>query len=126
MTKKTFVYTRFIKEGYHAFPEAATDPKYVTGDSMDVSHLGTRHFHYFYFKVWVEVSHNNRNVEFIQLRRWLESLYSSGSLELNNQSCEMLSDALYEKVHEKYPSSEIRIDISEDDINGALVEYKIL
>ena len=125
MNKKTFVYTQFQKEGYHRFPEAATDERYKTGDWLDVSHLGVRHMHYFFFKVWVEVSHDNRDIEFIQLRRWLESLYDNSSLELNNQSCEMMCNALYEKVHEKYPNSEVRIDISEDNINGGYVEYKL-
>ena len=125
INKKTFVHTQFVKEGYHCFPEAATDPKYATDDEMDVSHLGDRHFHYFYFKVHVQVNHDNRDIEFIQLRRWLESLYDNKSLELNNQSCEMIAEALRRKISQKYPDSDIRIDVSEDNINGALVEYEI-
>lgn len=122
MAKKQFVYCSFVKEGYHYFPEAATDPRYKTGDAMDVSHLGTRHFHYFYFKVWVEVTHANRDIEFIQLRRWLESLYTNGTLEMDHRSCEMLSDDLHAAVYAKYPVS-IRIDVSEDNINGSYTEY---
>lgn len=125
MAKKMFVYTQFVKEGYHYYPGADTDPALATGDRYDVSHLGVRHMHYFYFKVWVEVKHSNRDIEFIQLRRWLESLYDSGSLECDNASCEMLADALYVKIAERYPNVEIRIDISEDNINGALVEYPV-
>lgn len=124
MTKKTFVYVPFQREGYHCFPEAAIDPRYATGDSMDVSHLGTRHMHYFFIKVWVEVTHSNRQIEFIQLRRWLESLYNTNALELNNKSCEMIAEDLYEKISEKYPNVEVRIDVSEDNINGAYVEFK--
>lgn len=123
MAKKMFVYTHFVKEGYHRFPEADTNPAYATGDTMDVSHLSARHFHYFYFKVWVEVTHTNRDIEFIQLRRWLESLYSHGTLEIDHMSCEMLSDALYEKISERYPDVEVRIDISEENINGSYAEY---
>ena len=122
--RKQFVFVPFVKEGYHCFPEAATDPQYATGDEMDVSHLGDRHFHYFYFKVWVEVTHTNRDIEFIQLRRWLESLYNDGSLELNNQSCEMISDALHAAVFAKYPV-DIRIEVSEDNINGSYTEYSV-
>ena len=119
-----FVYTQFVKRGFHRFPEAATDPRYVTGDNFDVSHLGTRHMHYFYFKVWVEVRHENRDIEFIQLREWLENLYDQGDLEVDFKSCEMLSDDLYEKLAERYPGVEIRIDISEENINGSYTEYK--
>lgn len=122
-TKTMFVYTTFVKEGYHAYPEAASDPKLATGDLYDVSHLATRHFHYFYFKVWVGVNHTNRDIEFIQLRRWLESLYTDGALELNNQSCEMLADGLYQKIQAKYPGVPVKIDVSEDNINGAYAEY---
>ena len=119
MNKKIFVYTQFQKEGYHCFPEADTDTRYKTDDWLDVSHLGSRHMHYFFFKVWVEVSHTNRDIEFIQLRRWLEALYDNKAIELNNQSCEMMCDGLYKRLKDKYPDSEIRIDVSEDNITGA-------
>jgi len=125
MNKKTFVYCTFQKEAYHFFPGADQDPQYATGDEYDVSHLASRHMHYFNFKVWVEVTHNNRQIEFIQLRRWIESLYAKGTLELNHQSCEMLSDALCEKLAERYPGMEIRIDVSEEGINGSYTEYKL-
>lgn len=124
MGSKCFVYTQFQKEGYHYFPEASSDPKYATGDYLDVSHLGTRHFHYFNFKVWVEVNHHNRDIEFIQLRRWIENKYSSGALELNNASCEMLGQSLINILKAEYPNLEIRVDISEEGINGAYLEYK--
>lgn len=122
--KKTFVYTTFQKEAYHCFPEAATNPEFATKDQYDVSHLSSRHMHYFNFKIWVEVTHNNRQIEFIQLRRWIENLYSNKVLELDNQSCEMMSDALYAIISEKYPGMEIRIDISEEGINGSYIEYQ--
>lgn len=123
LRKKQFVYVQFQKEGYHCFPEAATDIKYATGDVNDVSHLASRHMHYFFFKVWVEVRHSNRDIEFIQLRRWLESLYNTNQLELDNASCEMIADNLCEVISQKYPNVDIRIDVSEDNINGAYVEY---
>jgi hypothetical protein len=122
--KKTFVYVTFIKEGYHCYPDANIDPLLATGDKYDVSHLAHKHMHYFYFKVWVSVAHNNRHIEFIQFRRWLEQLYDNNTLQLDNMSCEMICDSLHLKIHEKYPNSEIRIDVSEDNINGSYVEYQ--
>lgn len=118
-----FVYVPFQREGYHMYPGADTDPKLATGDVYDVSHLGARHFHYFHFKVWVQVVHENRDIEFIQLRRWLESLYQNGALELNGMSCEMISDELYAQIIKKYPGVEVRIDVAEDNINGSYIEY---
>ena len=123
MKKKTFVYCSFQKEGYHLYPGADTNPCTATNDRYDVSHLGVRHMHYFFFKVWVEVFHDNRDIEFIQLRRWIEDLYDSGYLSLDNQSCEMMSDALAKQLRCRYPNSEIRIDISEENINGSYSEY---
>jgi hypothetical protein len=122
VNKRQFVYCTFQQEGYHCFPEAATDPSFATGDEFDVSHLANRHFHYFNFKVWVEVTHANRNIEFIQLRRWLQGLYADKTLELNNMSCEMMSDALHEIILSRYPV-DIKIDISEEGINGSYTEY---
>ena len=123
---KKFIYVQFQKEGYHCFPEAATDPQFCTGDEYDVSHLSHKHMHYFYIKVWLQVTHSNRQVEFIQFRRWLENLYTTQSLELNNKSCEMIAEDLYDVIARKYPECEIRIDISEDNINGAYLEFSIV
>lgn len=120
---KAFVYTTFTKEGYHKFPEAATDPKYATGDHMDVSHLGVRHHHYFTFRVWVEVTHANRDIEFQQLRRWLVSLYDEHQLEIDYKSCEMLAIDLAHQIRAKYPGVDIKIDVSEDPYNGAVVKF---
>lgn len=124
MAQKSFIYVTFQKEGYHCFPEAATNPAFATGNEYDVSHLAHKHMHYFFFKVWVEVNHNNRDIEFIQFRRWLESLYSSKALELNNKSCEMICEDLYAQISNRYPNQEVRIDVSEDNINGAYLEFK--
>jgi hypothetical protein len=120
---KKFIYVQFQKEGYHCFPEAATNPEFNTGDQYDVSHLAYKHMHYFFIKVWLQVSHSNRQVEFIQFRRWLEGMYSNSTLELNNRSCEMIAEDLYEVIATRYPGVEIRIDVSEDNINGALLEF---
>lgn len=120
---KKFVYVSIQREGYHCFPEAAHDQRYATGDEFDVSHLANLHMHYFFIKVWVEVKHSNRDIEFIQLRRWLEQLYGTGTLSLNSQSCEMIADALAEQLKAKYPDCDLKIDVAEDNINGAYLEF---
>ena len=125
MNRKQFVYCTFQLEGYHRYPDADKHPHTATGDDMDVSHLALRHMHYFNFKVWVQVNHDNRDIEFIQLRRKLLKLYQHNTLELDGKSCEMLSNDLYEILHEWYPNSEIRIDVSEEGINGSYTEYTV-
>ena len=68
-------------------------------------------------------AHNDRDIEFIQFKRWLEKMYSEKTLELDYKSCEMISDDLWAKINEKYPGREVNIDVSEDGENGAHIEY---
>lgn len=117
------IWVTFRKEGIHKYPFADKDPKLATGDEYDVSFLAVPHRHIFHFKVWISVTHNDRDIEFIQFKRWLENLYNNKTLQLNNKSCEMMSDDLYSKILEKYPSREIWIEISEDGENGSFIKY---
>ena len=119
------VWVTFQKEGIHCFPAAATDPKLNTGDEYDVSFLANPHRHIFHFRVWLSVTHNDRDVEFIQFKRWLEQLYSSaqGVLSLDHKSCEMMSDELYDTISQKYPGREVWIEVSEDGENGSFIKY---
>lgn len=117
------IFVRFQKEGIHMYPAASTDPALKTGDEYDVSFLGTPHRHIFHFEVSIEVFHNDRDIEFIQFKRWLENLYATGTLELNFKSCEMISDDLYELIATRYPNRNITITVSEDNENGATIFY---
>ena len=119
------IWITFRKEGIHKYPAAATDPNLATGDEYDVSFLANPHRHIFHFRVWLSVTHNDRDVEFIQFKRWLEKLYSSnqGVLSLDYKSCEMMSDDLYAQVSQKYPNREVWIEVSEDGENGSFIKY---
>ena len=119
------IWVTFRKEGIHCYPAAATDPNLATGDQYDVSFLANPHRHIFHFRVWLSVTHNDRDVEFIQFKRWLEQLYSSaqGVLSLDHKSCEMMSDELYDTISQKYPSREVWIEVSEDGENGSFIKY---
>ena len=116
--QKQFIWVKFRKEGIHAYPAALEDP-----ELEDVKFLGYPHRHMFHFTVGIEVNHEDRDIEFIQFKRWLESLYGDGVLELNFKSCEMISDELSGQINDKYPNRDIVIDISEDDENGSYTEY---
>jgi hypothetical protein len=119
------IWVTFRKEGIHKYPAAATDPNLATGDEYDVSFLANPHRHIFHFRVWLSVTHNDRDVEFIQFKRWLEKLYSSnqGVLSLDYKSCEMMSDDLYAQISQKYPGREVWIEIAEDGENGSFIKY---
>ena len=117
------IWVTFRKEGVHCYPAAATDPNLATGDEYDVAFLANKHRHIFHFRVWISVTHNDRDIEFIQFKRWLENLYKDNILNLNFMSCEMMSDELYSEISEKYPNREVWIEVSEDGENGSLIKY---
>ena len=123
MTNRKMIWVTFEKEGIHKYPAALTDPALATGDEYDVSFLGYPHRHIFKFKVWISVTHNDRDIEFIQFKRWLENLYSGGTLVLDHKSCEMMSNELYDQIIEKYPGRKVWIETSEDSENGSYTEY---
>ena len=117
------IWVTFRKEGIHCYPAAATDPALKTGDEYDVSFLGTPHRHIFHFKVYIEVFHDDRDIEFIQFKRWLEKCYNDGTLELNYKSCEMIARDLNETINTRYPGREVWIDVSEDGENGCFLKF---
>ncbi len=117
------IWVTFRKEGIHKYPAALTDPNLATGDEYDVSFLGYPHRHIFHFKVWIGVTHDDRDIEFIQFKRWLESLYNDATLSLDYKSCEMMSGDLYDVISKKYPGREVWIEVSEDGENGSFIKY---
>lgn len=113
------IWVRFSKEGIHKYPAALEDPKLA-----DVSFLGFPHRHIFHFRVSISVFHNDRDIEFIQFKRWLESLYSDSTLSLDFKSCEMIADDLYVQINSRFPGRHVIISVSEDDENGCEIVYR--
>lgn len=120
---KKMIWVTFQKEGLHKYPAALDDPNLATGDEYDVSFLGYVHRHIFKFRVSIEVFHDDRDIEFIQFKRWLEKLYAESTLTLDFKSCEMISDDLYLQINERYPGRDVNIEVSEDGENGSLTQY---
>ena len=122
------IWVTFRKEGIHCYPAAATDPMLNTNDEYNVAFLANPHRHTFHFRVSIDVFHNHRDIEFIQFKRWIESLYSvQGSvLELDYKSCEMMADDLYLQIAQRYPNRCVIIEVSEDGENGCTIEYNLI
>ena len=120
---KRSIWVTFTKEGIHKYPAALEDPALATGDEYDVSFLGYPHRHTFHFKVQIQVTHNDRDIEFIQFKRWLENLYKEDILALDYKSCEMIADDLYLHINSKYPGRFVVIDVAEDGENGCQIVY---
>ena len=121
------IWVTFQKEGIHCYPAAATDPRLNTAGEYDVSFLANPHRHIFHFRVSIDVFHNDRDIEFIQFKRWLESLYNGSStvLELDWKSCEMIADDLYIQIAGRYPNRNVVIEVSEDGENGCSISYNL-
>jgi hypothetical protein len=119
------IWVTFRKEGIHKYPAAATDPLLATNDEYDVSFLGYPHRHIFHFRVWIDVFHNDRDIEFIQFKRWLENLYNDSVLSLDYKSCEMIADDIYIKIAERFPNRAVWIEVAEDGENGCLIKYEL-
>ena len=116
------IWITWQKEGIHKYPAALTDPGLA-----DVQFLGYPHRHQFHFRVWIDVFHNDRDLEFIQFKRWCESLYhgQGAVLSLDHKSCEMMADDLYIQIASRYPGRVVHIEVSEDGENGALIKYEL-
>ena len=113
-----FIEVTFQREGIHKYPAALEDPKLIS-----VRFLGYPHRHIFHFRVRVSVSHNDRDIEFIMLKRELEALYTDSLLLLDYKSCEMIAEDLIEYVSKEYPCRYIEVGVSEDGENGAILKY---
>jgi hypothetical protein len=119
---KRQIWVTWQREGIHKYPAALTDPNLA-----DVQFLGYPHRHMFHFRVWIDVFHNDRDLEFIQFKRWCESLYNSDNsvLSLDHKSCEMIADDLYIQIASRYPGRVVHIEVAEDGENGALIRYEL-
>ena len=119
---KRQIWVTWQREGIHKYPAALTDPALA-----DVQFLGYPHRHMFHFRVWIDVFHNDRDLEFIQFKRWCESLYNSDNsvLSLDHKSCEMIADDLYIQIAQRYPGRVVHIEVAEDGENGALIRYEL-
>ena len=116
------IWVTWQREGIHKYPAALTDPALA-----DVQFLGYPHRHMFHFRVWIDVFHNDRDLEFIQFKRWCESLYNSDNsvLSLDHKSCEMMADDLYIQIASRYPGRVVHIEVAEDGENGAVIRYEL-
>ena len=106
-----FVTTQF--EGIHCYPDAPDE----------VAFLRSPHRHMFHVKYEVEVFHDDRELEFILVKRALEA-YVPILKNLEHKSCEMIARAIMEWSDNKYGIRHVRITVSEDGENGAVLERK--
>lgn len=111
MSYKRSVDFTFNLPGIHRWPDAV----------HPVSYLADDHRHLFYISAGADVTHNDRDIEFITLqnkvREYLHHSFwnnSLGCLCLGTMSCEALAEFILEKFEDLDWCS-----VNEDDENGA-------
>lgn len=112
---------QFQIEGFHRWKEAPEDVSYLRHD----------HRHMFHAEVFIEVSHNDREVEIITLqhkaKRYFDDLgsYHQGyeALQFGNQSCETLAERLGTRLIEESYAVTL-VTVLEDNENGASIFFR--
>lgn len=111
LSKKIYAIVTTQFEGLHFFKEA----------SGDESFLKHPHRHLFHLKVIIEQFHDNREIEFINFKRWLDSQLKSK--DINYRSCEMIATEIGLKILKKYNNRELLVSIMEDGENGGIITF---
>jgi hypothetical protein len=109
MQNSIWITTQF--EGYHKYPDAP----------QEVEFLKYPHRHIFKLKIWIEVFHNDRDIEFFMFKNFINRMIEVNNL--NNKSCEMISDDIYTIIKRTYPERNVWIEVSEDGENGSFKKY---
>jgi len=108
MKKTIIIKTRF--EAIHCWPECPYD---------DVAFLRNPHRHEFWIEVEIEVSHNDRDIEFIKAKRELDSwLTSVFGKDIGSISCEELAETIMNSGLFWHVQS---VTVLEDGENGAKI-----
>lgn len=112
----TTVWSTVRLYGFHCWPDAHEERDY----------LRDRHRHEFVFTVHVKVGHEDRDVEFHDLRDligcwWVES----GGQERGSASCERMGREVADYLAGRHGLSVARVVVSEDGYDGATLDFHI-
>jgi len=90
----------------------------------EVAFLRNLHRHIFHVTIYIQQFHDDRDIEFIMFKRWLDKAIQRKIVKMNSaKSCEMMARELNKLIKRKYGKRKIRIEISEDGENGAYIEF---
>lgn len=87
------------------------------------AYLRTPHRHLFRLRAEVQVSHDDRAVEFHDLQNLMREWWAPYALTAGSRSCEDLARSLGDKLRGD-GLTPVSIDVSEDQENGATVRYE--
>jgi 6-pyruvoyl-tetrahydropterin synthase len=108
-----FAKVQFRFDAVHVWPDAPDGPEWF---------LRENHRHEFRVTVWVEQRHDDRDVEYVGLKRAMQRKFN-GEMNLGHKSCEMIAKDVIAHVRELVGSDRaVRAEVLEDGENGAYVE----
>lgn len=90
-----------------------------------VSFLREPHRHMLHIEVEIQVYHDDRELEFILVKRGLEEFLDTLHLNVcSNRSCEMIACSIVDYLKTLYGENrEINVSASEDGENGSIIKY---
>lgn len=106
--RKSDIFVRFVKAGFHLWPNAPPSRAY----------LAQRHRHLFHVEVRVEVRHDDREIEFHDLLEEAEDLFEIAD---DTMSCEMMARVLANRLMALHDQRIFAVTVSEDGECGATV-----
>ena len=108
------VWITFTRPGFHNWPDARTI-------LPERGYLSSRHRHLFHVKITAPVTHDDRDIEFHDLRDYAESWWPADG-EMGSASCEHIAHALAVHVLTRWHNvAWIEVSVSEDGECGATV-----
>ena len=118
MPNITFIVVRTQFEGIHWYPNAPDE----------VDFLKNPHRHMFHVEVEIEVFHDDRELEFILVKRELDKFLKSIKA-INSGSCEIIAEMIQTFLKAQYPYYSmngtdrcVNVKVFEDGENGAYVK----
>lgn len=113
MKTRKYIEVQFQFEGTHLWKDAPAE----------VSFLRFPHRHEFHVKAMIEVHHDDRELEFIMVKRDLIKHVESTPYPIE-YSCEQMAEELLEYICATYGSGRrISVRVTEDGENGSVVSY---
>lgn len=103
------LFVTFTAPGWHCWPSAPEHRAY----------LAFSHRHLFHVKVRLEVSHEEREIEFHDLLEFAKTSFGEG--DFGAASCETLARKLAQQVAETFDRPWVEVTVSEDGEAGATV-----
>jgi hypothetical protein len=108
---RTKAVVRFTKAGFHRWDHASTARRY----------LANPHRHLFHVEAGVELTNNDREIEFHDLLDFCQDHF----IVMDTWSCEMAAENLLNALRKKWPDRFMSVGVFEDGECGAVITEEV-